>query len=140
MDRRSAVAVHFKAGQRCLKAFASRFTHCYSVWWHSDLLREAYICALDAEWEPNSSKAIATLVQLAFLRDEHEPEVLLLVSFRGLNDGFFPASDSSINIQLPEHAKHSAVQDLLALPEAASGKFLQELFRKRTLLKVSGSL
>ena len=51
--------------------------------WYSSLVESAYVCGIDAEWEPGLPTATATLLQLAFTTvSPHQPGsfVLLLVS------------------------------------------------------------
>lgn len=55
---------------------------------HREALESADVVALDAEWEPYTSKASASLVQIA-ARNETSTCIILLVSFAGIQTWCF---------------------------------------------------
>ncbi|KAL0029194.1 hypothetical protein WJX79_001761 [Trebouxia sp. C0005] len=77
----------------------------------SSLVESAYVCGIDAEWEPGLPTATATLLQLAFTTDSpHQPGSFVLLL------------------------------DLLSLPQSAVKDFLQGLLRNAKILKLGYGL
>ena len=98
---------------------------------YSSFVETAYVCGIDAEWEPGLATASATLLQLAFATCQQHKQgstVLLLVSCSGCK------TMSSHLLDFTSSSTH--LQDLIALPQAAVKDFLQSLLRNASILKV----
>ena len=131
----------------------------YSTVWET-----ATVCALDAEWQPNTRVPKATLVQLA-LTPPSSPILILLLASPPLLCCLPLAGCKSLRCRVSHGTKsqrcdlHGAprdtllscssnvvcaehdvkVQDLLALSQETAKAFLQTLFRSPTVLKVPAS-